>query len=104
MPSQVVVRENSETTKVRMVFDASSKEGKTSTSLNECLHVGPNLTPLLFNILIQFRENNIALVGNIEKAFLNVGIHEADRDCLQFCGWKMYTIRMCPMWYIVLSV
>ena len=84
MPSQVVVRENAETTKVRMVFDASSKEGKNGTSLNECLHVGPNLTPLLFDILIRFRENNIALVGDIEKAFLNVGIHEADRDCLRF--------------------
>ena len=84
MPSQVVVRENAETTKVRMVFDASSKEGKSGTSLNDCLHVGPNLTPLLFDILVRFRENNIALVGDIEKAFLNVGVHATDRDCLRF--------------------
>ena len=70
--------------KVRMVFDASSKEGKNGTSLNDCLHVGPNLTPLLFDILVRFRENNIGLVGDIEKAFLNVCIHEADRDNLHF--------------------
>ena len=84
MPSQVFVRENAETSKVCMVFDASSKEGKNGTSLNDCLHIGPNLTPLLFDILVWFRENNIAIVGDIEKAFLNVGFHATDRDCLRF--------------------
>ena len=84
MPSQVVVRENAETTKVRMVFDASPKEGKNGTSLNDCLHVGSNLTLLLFDILVRFRENNIPIVGDIEKAFLNVGVHATDRDCLRF--------------------
>ena len=84
MPSQVVVRENAETTKVRIVFDASSKEGKHSTSLTNCLHVGPILKPLLFDILLHFRKNNIALVGDIEQGFLNAGIHESDRNCLQF--------------------
>ena len=84
MPNQIVVRENAETTKVRMVFDASSKSGKRGTSLNDCLHVGPPLNPMLFDILTRFRENNVAVVGDIEKAFLNVEIDEADRDCLRF--------------------
>ena len=84
MPNQIVVREHAETTKVRMVFDASSKEGKRGTSLNDCLHVGPSLTPMLFEILIRFREHNVALVGDIEKAFLNVEIDPTDRDSLRF--------------------
>ena len=51
LPHQAVVRKDVETTKVRVVCDASSKEGKYGTSLNDCLHVGPWLTPLLFEIL-----------------------------------------------------
>ena len=82
MPNQIVVREHAETTKVRMVFYASSKSGKRGTSLNDCLHVGPPMNPMLFDILTRFREN-VAVVGDIEKAFLNVEIDEADRDCLR---------------------
>ncbi|XP_028416058.1 uncharacterized protein LOC114539642 [Dendronephthya gigantea] len=78
------IRREAVTTKLRIVYDASSKEGKSGTSLNDCLHVGPSLNPLLYSILIRFRENRIALVGDIEKAFLNVEVDKADRDCLRF--------------------
>ena len=81
---QAVIREHAETTKVRIVFDASCKETRNGTSLNDCLHVGPPLTPLLFNILLRFRHNKVCWIGDIEKAFLNIGINEADRDCLRF--------------------
>ena len=72
------------TTRVSIVYDASSKECKGGTSLNDCLHVGPSLNPLLHSILVRFRENRVALVGDIEKAFLNVEVDESDRDCLRF--------------------
>ncbi|XP_046854266.1 uncharacterized protein LOC124447403 [Xenia sp. Carnegie-2017] len=84
LPHQAVIRKEAKTTKLRIVYDASSKEGKRGTSLNDCLHVGPPLTPLLFDILIRFRENRVALVGDIEKAFLNVEVDEADRNYLRF--------------------
>ena len=84
LPHQAVVRKDVETTKVRVVYDASSKEGKYGTSLNECLHIGPSLTPLLFEILLRFRENNIAIIADVEKAFLNVEVQKEDRDCLRF--------------------
>ena len=83
LPHQAVVRKEATTTKVRIVYDASSKATKTGTSLNDCLHVGPSLNPLLFDILLRFRENRVVLVGDIEKAFLNVGVDKKDRDCLQ---------------------
>ena len=70
--------------KVRVVYDASSREGKVGTSLNDCLHVGSSLNPLLFNILLRFRENRVVLVGDKEKAFLNVEVDVLDRDCLHF--------------------
>eukprot|EP00112_Aurelia_sp_Birch-Aquarium-sp1_P003379 Seg1377.3 transcript_id=Seg1377.3/GoldUCD/mRNA.D3Y31 product="hypothetical protein" protein_id=Seg1377.3/GoldUCD/D3Y31 len=84
LPNQAVVREEAETTKVCVVYDASCKDGKKGTSLNDCLHVGPSLTPLLFDILVRFRENCVPLVGDIEKAFLNIEIDPADRDVLRF--------------------
>ena len=52
--------------------------------MNDCLHTGPSLTPLLFDLLIRLREQEVALVADIEKAFLNVGIHPCDRDSLRF--------------------
>ena len=79
-----VVRKNAKTTKVRIVFDASSKECKRAVSLNDCLHVGPSLTPQLFHVLLRFRERRVALVADIEKAFLNVEVDKCDRDVLRF--------------------
>eukprot|EP00794_Sanderia_malayensis_P016165 gene16165-biopygen13734 len=88
LPHRAVVRENAETTKVRVVYDASSKNRKSDASLNDCLHVGPALTPLIFDVLLRFRTNPVALVGDIEKAFLNIEIHPKDRDCLRFLWLK----------------
>ena len=84
LPHQAVIRKEAETTKLRVVFDAPSKEGKKGTSLNDCLHVGPPLPPLLYDILLKFRENRIGIVADIEKAFLNIEVDEKDRDCLRF--------------------
>ena len=72
LPHQAVIRKDAETTKLRIVYDASAKEGKNGTSLNDCLHTGPSLNPLLFEILVRFRENSVVLVGDIEKAFLHI--------------------------------
>ena len=42
------------------------------------------LAPLLFHILLRCRLQRIALAADIEKAFLNVEVDKADRDCLRF--------------------
>ena len=84
LPHQAVIRRDAKTTKLRVVYDASSKAKGKGASLNECLHVGPSLTPMLFDILLRFRENRIVLVGDIEKAFLNIEVDKEDRDYLRF--------------------
>ncbi|XP_068749238.1 uncharacterized protein [Montipora capricornis] len=84
LPHHPVIWKEAKTTKLRVVNDTSSKEGKKGVSLNDCLHVGPALSPLLYEILIRFRERPIALVCDIEKAFLNIEISLRDRDCLRF--------------------
>ena len=38
----------------------------------------------LFDVLIHVRGKHIALTGDIENAFLMIGIHESDRDMLRF--------------------
>ena len=54
MPHHAVLREDKVTTKLRVVFDASShKEG--CPSLNDCLLTGPNLNPNLLDVIIKFR-------------------------------------------------
>ena len=83
LPRQAVIRQEAETTKLRIVNDASAQEGKHGISLNDCLHVGPPLTPLLFDILVRFRQNKIGTVADIEKAFLNI-VDPQDRDSFRF--------------------
>ena len=84
LPHHAVIREEAETTKLRIVYDASCREKHNGTSLNDCLHVGPSLNPLLFDLLVSWRHHQIALVADIEKAFLNIEVHPDDRNCLRF--------------------
>ena len=87
LPHHGVIPRDAETTKLRIVYNASSKEGRNRTSFNDCLHTGPSLNPLLFEILVRCRENRVALVDDIEKAFLNIAVDVKDR-VYSFCGLK----------------
>eukprot|EP00794_Sanderia_malayensis_P015495 gene15495-biopygen11959 len=79
-----VVRRDRETTKLRVVFDGSARMNKESPSLNDRLEIGTNYMPLLFDTLIRFRMKPIAMTADIEKAFLQIQIHESDKDKLRF--------------------
>ena len=52
--------------------------------MNECLYKGPQLTPLVFNILLRLRAQVIALTVDIEKAFHEISVDNDDRDYLRF--------------------
>ena len=82
LPHHEVIREDKQTTGLRVVFDASSKT--VGPSLNECLYASPSLSPLLVDILLRFRIFRVALVGGLEKAFLNLSLHTDDRNVLRF--------------------
>ena len=71
-PHRPVIRESAETTKVRIVYDASSKPAKNSASLNDCLKTGPPLQSSLWDI--------VGLCGDMEKAFLQITIRECERN------------------------
>ena len=84
MPHKPVVRDNATTTKVRMVFDASCKPHHLANSVNDCMHTGPPLQPLLWDILIRACMSPCLLLGDIEKAFLQISLKEEDRDAFRF--------------------
>lgn len=78
-----VTGDGSQTTKRRLVFDASSSAGG-RVSLNGVLESGPHLNPGLIVLLIRFRTHNIAVIADIEKAFLQVSFSESDRSAVRF--------------------
>ena len=75
-------------TKLRVVYDASLKAKKGDNSLNDCLYRGPILLPYLCGILLCLRQYPIVMLADIEKAFLQVGIQEKDRDVTRFLWFK----------------
>jgi hypothetical protein len=92
MPHRPVVREHHSTTKVRPVFDASAT-AENGISLNDCLEVGPNLLPDLVEVLLRFRRNKIALNADIAKAFLQIALHEKERDVHRFLWYNGKDVR-----------
>ena len=68
---------------VRAVFDASAKT-ICNPSLNDCLHKLCQLTLLIFDVLLGFRCYAVALTADIERAFLQIGIVEPNKEFLRF--------------------
>ena len=84
LPHQAVIRSDALMTKLRMVFDASSKVKPDCPSINDCTYTGPPLTPGIADILMRFRAHKVGLVADIEKAFLNIAVDEQQRDLMRF--------------------
>jgi hypothetical protein len=82
LPHHAVCKEKGDT-KWRIVFDASSHE-KGVPSLNDALEIGPNLLPELFAILLSFRLNAVAIIGDIHQAFLQFQLDPKDRTLTRF--------------------
>ena len=82
LPHHAVIRRDKETTKLRIVYDASAKSS--GLSLNDCLHTGPNFDQKIFDILLRFRVYPVAFTADIEKAFLMISLAPEDREFLRF--------------------
>ena len=80
MPHKPVIGELPETTKMRVVYDASARENYRSPSLNDSLHVGPPLQPLLHDVLVRNCLKPIALTADVKQAFHQIWIDPKDRD------------------------
>ena len=82
LPHRPVVKESG-TTRVRTVFDASARE-RGQPSLNQCLEKVVNLIEIIPAILLRVRINQIGIIADIRKAFLQISLCEGDRDFLRF--------------------
>ena len=88
IPHHAVNTPDRKTTKVRIVYNASTKAKKGCKSLNEYLYRGPVILEDLCGLLLRFRTHKVALTADIEKAFLQVGLQPADRDVTRFLWLK----------------
>ncbi|XP_065192597.1 uncharacterized protein LOC135823676 [Sycon ciliatum] len=85
LPHFPVVRNDKETTKVRIVFDAAAKwDGR---SINDEMFSGPTLQTDIVKVLIRFCAEPVALVADISEMFLQVALREEDRKYHRFL-WR----------------
>lgn len=86
IPHHAVLKEDSLTTKLRTVFDASAKTTN-GYSLNERMHVGPTIITDLWKVLIGWRLNQFAVTSDIEKMYRQFWIHPDDSQYQQIV-WR----------------
>lgn len=79
LPHLGVLRENSRTTKLRVVFNGSSRTSS-GLSLNDILHAGSKLQMDISDILLWIRTPKILFSTDIEKMFRQIAVHRDDWD------------------------
>ena len=96
-----VMKEDSKSTPCRVVFNSSAK--MFGHIINEYWVKGPNLLTSLLGILIRFREERFAIIGDIKKMFHAIKINEVDQNTHRFL-WQNLDIDRKADDYIMLSV
>ncbi|XP_058816127.1 uncharacterized protein LOC131679414 [Topomyia yanbarensis] len=86
LPHHGVIKEDSTTTKLRVVYDGSSAT-TTGASLNDILLDTPNINADLFEILLRFRTYPIVFIADIEKMYRQVLVHHDDTDYMRIV-WR----------------
>ena len=71
--------------KVRVVFDCGTK--CKGVSLNDSVMGGPSLTCYLVGVLIRFREERIAVFGDIKLMFYQIRVNPEHVNALKFLWW-----------------
>ena len=110
LPHHLVITPLKMTTQIRIVYNASVRAKKGMKTLNECR--GPITLPNTCGVLIRFRTYIIAILADIEKAFLQIGIQENEHDITRFLWFtdptkpgrvegnlSVYRILSCALWY-----
>ncbi|KAJ0169458.1 hypothetical protein K1T71_015045 [Dendrolimus kikuchii] len=79
LPHHAVIRNDKETTKTRVVFDASCK-GTNNISLNDELCVGPILQEDLRHLLMRWRMKCIGFIADIQKMYRQIIVTKNDSE------------------------
>lgn len=103
IPHHCIIKPESTTTKLRVVFDASCQTS-TGISLNEALMVGPTVQDDLISIVLRFRLHRYAIVADIEKMYRMVLVRPEDQN-LQLIIWRdrrdspLRVFKLCTVTY-----
>ena len=93
-----VLRPESNSTPVRIVFNSSaSYKGH---SLNDYWAKGPDLLNNLLAVLLRFREEEVALMGDVKKMYHSVQISPLDQHTHRFL-WRDMEVHRNPDVYII---
>ena len=92
LPHRAVIQSEKQSTKLMVVFDASAKlTGE--NSLNDVLHKGPCLTPLLYDMLLRFRLFRVALSAALKKLICKLMLRGGITIFFAVYGSRMYSMR-----------
>lgn len=86
LPHHCVLKPDSTTTKLRVVFDGSAKTTN-NVAINEILHTGPKVQEDLFSILLRFRLPRFVFTADIEKMYRQILVDPDDRK-FQVIWWR----------------
>ncbi|XP_072390901.1 uncharacterized protein [Diabrotica undecimpunctata] len=85
-PHHGVLKEESDTTKLRVVFNSSTLSSS-GHSYNSIQMVGPVVQDELYSIMLRFRQHNIVICGDICKMYRQVMVHKRFH-LLQLIVWR----------------
>ena len=97
IPHRAIIRGDRDTTKIRVVYDASAN--KNVPSLNESLGTDPCLLPKIFHILVRFRGYKYSLTSGIKAAFLNIRIAEEEFGICELVTLTKMKLKYCEAFY-----
>lgn len=86
LPHHGVLKADSLTTRLRVVFNASSPTSSTK-SLNDLMYRGPNLQKDLMSLILHWRKHRYVYTADIEKMFRTIFVRNSDRS-LQTIVWR----------------
>ncbi len=92
-----VLRPESKSTPVRILFNSSAMYK--GHKLNDYWMKGPDLLNDLFGVLLRFRENQAAVLGDISKMYHRILIPEVDQQVHRFL-WRNLDIEHDPDTYV----
>jgi len=86
IPHHYVLKQESTSTKFRVVFDASASTS-TGVSLNDTMLVGPTIQDSLMSIVMRFRIHKIAFIADIQKMYRQI-LMDSNQTDLQRIVWR----------------
>lgn len=86
MPHHAVLKPDSNTTKVRVVFNASAKT-QSGLSFNDVQHVGPTIQSDIFTMNLKFRQHAVVIKGDLKQMYRQIEVQLHQRH-LQQIVWR----------------